>query len=163
VTRQEAIYLEDIVDDSVRAVRSVAEQGGVAIELGALVEARTRGDSDLLGRLLLNLLDNAIKFSEPGGTVDVAMSREDGCCVITVGDRGIGIPPEAKDQIFEPFFRADRTRSHAEAAATGGAGLGLAIARRIASLHDGRLELVESRPGRTVFRLTLPVEELPAQ
>jgi signal transduction histidine kinase len=125
------------------------------------VEAPARGDADLLGRLLLNLLDNAIKFSEPGGRVEVTMSRDDGRCAISVVDAGVGVPPEAAAQIFEPFFRVDRTRAGDEAAATGGAGLGLAIARRIANLHDGRLELVESRPGRTEFRLTLPIDPAP--
>jgi len=134
----------------------------VQVALGELVEAPFRGDPDLLGRLLLNLLDNAIKYSPEGGTVAVGMRRANGSCEIAVVDGGPGIPAEARERVFERFYRVDRSRSRAEQSATSGAGLGLAIARRIAEMHAGRLELAESRPGRTEFRLTLPVEENPA-
>lgn len=157
IVHKEPIYLEDLVHDAVRAVQSVAERRGVRIELGELVEAPFLGDADLLGRLLLNLLDNAIKFSPRGGTVSVAMRRDPGTVAISVLDPGPGVPAEARDQIFERWFRVDAARSRTERSATSGAGLGLSIARRIAEMHAGRLELVESRPGRTEFRLTLPV------
>ena len=107
--------------------------------------------------MLLNLLDNAIKHSPDGGTVEVGMTRHDDRCEITVVDAGPGIPPEAQERVFERFFRVDAARSRSATSATSGAGLGLAIARRIAEIHDGRLELVGSRPGRTVFRLLLPL------
>lgn len=158
VARREALYLEDVVHEVVRAVQGVAERRGVRLELGQLVEAPSRGDADLLGRLLLNLLDNAIKYSPEGGTVSVAMRRIDGQCEITVADEGPGIPAAAHDLIFERFFRVDSARSRSESSATSGAGLGLAIARRIAEMHGGQLQLTESRPGRTEFRLVLPVE-----
>jgi signal transduction histidine kinase len=158
VAQRVPLYLEDVVHDVVRAVQAVAEQRGVRIELGQLIEAPATGDPDLLGRLLLNLLDNAIKYSPEGEAVGVEMTRRDGCCAITVVDAGPGIPPAAHDRIFERFFRVDAARSRGESEATSGAGLGLAIARRVAEMHAGRLELVGSRPGRTEFRLTLPVE-----
>jgi two-component system OmpR family sensor kinase len=158
VEQREALYLEDLVHDAVRAMSSVAERREVRFELSGLVEAPFHGDPDLLGRLFLNLLDNAIKFSPRGGTVAVAMTRRDGHCEIAVADAGPGIPPDARERVFERFFRVDATRSRAENSATSGAGLGLAIARRIAEMHAGRLELAESRPGRTEFRLTLPVD-----
>ncbi len=157
VARREAIYLEDVVHEVVRGVQAVAEQRRVRIELGDLVEAPIHGDADLLGRLLLNLLDNAIKFSPEDGTVAVAMRRTAAECEVTVTDEGPGIPATAREQVFERFFRVDTARSRTESSATSGAGLGLAIARRIAEMHAGRLELQESRQGRTVFRLTLPV------
>ena len=157
VPHREVLYLEDLVHDAARSVRAVADQLGVRIALGSLVEAPFRGDADLLGRLLLNLLDNAIKHSPDGGTVEVGMTRQDDRCEITVVDAGPGIPPEAQERVFERFFRVDAARSRSAISATSGAGLGLAIARRIAEIHDGRLELVGSRPGRTVFRVTLPL------
>ncbi len=163
VTQREPLYLEDLVHDAARAVQSVADQRAVRIELLGLVEAPFEGDADLLGRLLLNLLDNAIKFSPEGGTVAVEMRRRGGQCEITVVDQGPGIPPEVRERVFERFFRVDAARSRSESSATSGAGLGLAIARRIAEMHAGRLELAESRPGRTEFRLTLPVEGREAQ
>jgi two-component system OmpR family sensor kinase len=159
VAHREGLYLEDLVHDAARAVHSVAEQRGVRIELGQLVEAASQGDADLLGRLLLNLLDNAIKYSPKGAAVAVEMRRRNAHCEIAVVDAGPGIPPEAHERVFERFFRVDAARSRSDQSATSGAGLGLAIARRIAELHAGRLELAESRPGRTEFRLTLPVEE----
>jgi heavy metal sensor kinase len=156
VARHEPLYLDEIVDDTVRGVRQVAERRDVRISIRHTIEAPLDGDADLLGRLLLNLLDNAIKHSPEGGTVDVGMSRTDGRYEIAVIDAGAGIPAEARDRVFERFFRVDAARSRGDATATGGAGLGLAIARRIAELHGGGLDLIDSRPGRTEFRLTLP-------
>ena len=158
VVHREQLYLEDVVDGAVRAVQAVAEQRGVRIELGRLIEAPSLGDADLLGRLLLNLLDNAIKYSPAGAAVAVEMARRDRDCEIRVVDAGPGIPATAREQIFERFFRVDTARSRGENTATSGAGLGLAIARRIAEMHAGRLELAASGPGRTEFLLTLPVD-----
>jgi heavy metal sensor kinase len=157
VVRTEDLYLDDIVLDAVRGIRPIADQRGVHVELHGMVEAPVHGDRDLLGRLLLNLLDNAVKFSPAGGAVDVDLSRDGGRCVVTVTDAGPGIPVDAQARIFERFFRVDAARSRVEASATSGAGLGLAIARRIADAHSGTLDLAESQPGRTTFRATLPV------
>jgi two-component system OmpR family sensor kinase len=158
VPRREPLYLEELVQEAARAVRSVATRHGVRIELGSLAEAPLRGDADLIGRSLLNLLDNAIKHSPRDGVVSVTLDTRADWHEVTVTDAGPGIPPDARDRIFERFFRVDAARSRAESSATSGAGLGLAIARRIAELHGGRLELGESQPGRTVFRLVLPLE-----
>lgn len=160
VARHEPLYLDEIVDDTVRGVRQVAERRDVRISIRQTIEAPLDGDADLLGRLLLNLLDNAIKHSPEGGTVDVGMSRVDGRYEIAVIDAGAGIPAEARDRVFERFFRVDAARSRGDGTPIGGAGLGLAIARRIAELHGGGLDLIDSRPGRTEFRLTLPTATL---
>jgi len=154
--RRESLYLEDLVVDTARSVRSVAEQRHVKIEVHGVVEAPFNGDADLLGRLVLNLLDNAIKHSSRGTSVDVELGQHNGYYEISVADSGPGIPTEAQQRIFERFFRADSARASIDATSTSGAGLGLAIARRVAELHGGRLDLVESRPGRTEFRITLP-------
>jgi two-component system OmpR family sensor kinase len=154
--RRESLYLEDLVHDVTRSVRSVAEQHGVKVALHGVVEAPFEGDADLLGRLLLNLLDNSIKYTPKGGSVDVELGRHENNYEISVADSGPGIPPEAQQRIFERFFRADSARPSMDGTSTSGAGLGLAIARRVAELHSGRLDLVESRPGRTEFRITLP-------
>ena len=156
VARREPVYLEELVDDATRAVRQLADARSIRVELGEVVEAPFEGDADLLGRLLLNLLDNAIKHSPDGGAVEVEMSRRDGHYEIGVIDQGQGIPAEARERIFERFVRLDAARARSEQSSTSGAGLGLAIARRIAEVHGGRLDLMESRPGRTEFRVTLP-------
>jgi two-component system, OmpR family, sensor kinase len=156
VMRRESLYLEDLVHDATRAVTSVAHQRGVAIDVREMTEAPFDGDADLLGRLLLNLLDNAIKYSPSGSTVDVALRRRNGHFEIRVGDAGPGIPVESQERVFERFYRVDTARSRAEASATSGAGLGLAIVRRIADVHAGQVSIAESRPGRTEFLVTLP-------
>ena len=160
LARRDEVYLDEVVLDATRAVRSVADRKQVAVDLRQVVEAPFLGDPDLLGRLLLNLLDNAIRYSPKGGIVEVALARRAGSYEITVVDSGPGIPPEAHERVFERFFRVDTARSRSESSVTSGAGLGLAIARRITEMHDGRLDLVEARPGRTVFRATLPAPAL---
>jgi len=84
------------------------------------------------------------------------MAQRNGRYEISVVDAGAGIPLDAQSRVFERFFRVDSVRSRTENGATSGAGLGLAIARRIAELHGGQLDLVESRLGRTEFRIALP-------
>jgi signal transduction histidine kinase len=161
-SRRDQIYLEEVVHDATHAVRMLADQFGVRVEVPAVVEAPFVGDADLLGRLLLNLLDNAIKHSPPGAAVSIALSRNAGGYEITVIDAGPGIPLSERERVFEQFVRldVDRTSRDADGAASSvardGAGLGLPIARRIAESHGGTLVLAESRPGRTEFRVTLP-------
>jgi two-component system, OmpR family, sensor kinase len=156
VMRRDGLYLEDLVHDATRGVRQIADRRAVRVELQHIEEAPFEGDADLLGRLLLNLLDNAIKYSPEGGTVAVAMSREGGQYRISITDAGPGIPADVQDRVFDRFFRVDAARSRSDVSDTSGAGLGLAIARRIAEMHGGRLDLTASRPGRTEFVLTLP-------
>ena len=160
VPRRDDIYLEEVVHDATSGVRLVADRRAVRVELGDVIEAPLRGDADLLGRVLLNLLDNAIKYSPEGGTVRVDMARRNGHYEVAVVDQGPGIPPESRERVFDRFYRVDVERSRNENSATSGAGLGLAIARRIAELHDGRLELVDASSGRTEFRLTLPAGDV---
>lgn len=163
VARHRDIYLDDVVHDTTRAVRPIAERRGVRVELHPVMDAPFHGDADLLGRLLLNLLDNAIKFSVGGGTVSVELSALADATPpryeIRVVDDGPGIAAEVQERVFERFFRGDPARARVEPTETSGAGLGLAIARRIAEAHGGTLQLVASRPGRTEFCLTLPMPE----
>jgi heavy metal sensor kinase len=159
-----SLYLDEIVADTVRAVRPLGESEGVQVEMSASEEVPMRGDPDLLGRLLLNLLDNAIRHSPAGSTVRVSLARDQELVSVSVVDSGPGIPPDARTQIFQRFFRLDAARARGSSTLTSGAGLGLAIGRRIAEMHGGRLELAWSEPGRTEFLLTLPLvrpEEAP--
>ncbi len=157
VVRREPLYLEELLHSTTRAVRSVAALRSVDVSLLRVVDAPITGDADLLGRLFLNLFDNAIKYSPEGGTVDVTMALDGDDCLISVVDAGPGMPPEARERVFERFFRVDDARSRTESSATSGAGLGLAIARRIAEMHDGSITIVDTRPGRTEFAVRLPV------
>ena len=103
----------------------------------------------------MNLMENAVKYSEPGGKVEVAVSKVAGTMTITVADNGIGIPPEAQERVFERFYRVDRGRARKN----GGTGLGLAIVKHICQLYGGSVTL-DSAPGRgSTFTVTLPGEE----
>jgi len=113
-------------------------------------EVVVRGDERLLDRIVTNLLDNAVKYTRPGGTVRIELSR-DGNAVLTVGDEGPGIRPEHVPRLFVRFFRGDPARRRDE-----GTGLGLAIAKAGAEAHGGRLEFLGNAPG-AVFRLMLPL------
>jgi signal transduction histidine kinase len=105
--------------------------------------------------MLLNLLDNAIKYTPEGGRVTVACHRNGQNYVVSITDTGKGIPAELQPRIFERFFRADQARSRAESDG-GGAGLGLAISRWIAEAHQGRLELTRSDFTGSTFTACLP-------
>ncbi len=152
-----ALYLDDLVRDAVRAVRPLADRKGVLIDLREVVQAPLVGDGDLLGRLVLNVLDNAIKHGPEGEAIEVRVSGRGDAYEVSIVDGGPGIPPDAAERVFERFFRLDTARSRQESTLTSGAGLGLPIARRIAEMHGGTLTLVSSRPGRTEFRLSIPI------
>ena len=151
-----SLYLDEVVRDTVRAVTPIAEERMVRVVLHGAVEVPMVGDAHLLGRLVLNLLDNAIKHSPEGGIIEVSMTLRGPTCELSVVDAGPGIPPEARDRVFERFFRVDVARSREGETLTSGAGLGLSICRRIAEMHHGTVELVGSRPGRTELRVSLP-------
>ncbi len=154
-TRRERVYVEELVDDAMRMVRPLGDARGVRVRLREAVEAPVDADADLLGRLLINLLDNAIKHSPEGGVVEVRMDRRDGLVDVGVIDQGRGIPEEDRERVFQRFVRL--SESDGGAPEQPGAGLGLAIARRIAEAHGGSLVVSDSAPGHTEFRLTLPV------
>src|SRR6267142_2056116 len=142
-------YLDELAGEVTRAVRTLVAERGLTLQLDAAAEMPFRGDENLLRRLLLNLVYNAIKYTPKGGTVTVSCKREAQHYIVTVSDTGRGIPAEAQPHIFERFYRADSARSREEddgAGLTSGAGLGLSIARWIAEAHDGTLDLLHSSP-----------------
>jgi signal transduction histidine kinase len=111
------------------------------------------GDRTRLKQVVVNLLDNAVKFTPPDGVVTLRVRSHAGSALVEVADTGIGIADEARPLVFERFFRADRGRSSAD----GGAGLGLAIVKSICTAHGGKVE-VESTLGKgSCFRVTLPL------
>jgi two-component system OmpR family sensor kinase len=158
--RRAPLYLEELVHDAAREVTQLGAARGVEVAVLALTQAPLTGDADLLGRVLLNLLDNAIRHAPGGSRVELEMEALAGSrCAVRVIDHGPGVPAEAQARIFDRFVRAEPAREAAVRSGSGGAGLGLSIARRIAEMHGGTLVLESSVPGRTVFRLTLPVDD----
>jgi len=157
------LYLDEVVADCAHSVRTLAAAKSIALEVESGGELLFSGDESLLSRMLLNLLDNAIKYTPGGGKVAVAVRATVAGAQITVTDSGPGIPREFQSRIFERFFRVDqaRTRAHSPpGGSAGGAGLGLSIAKWIAEAHGGALHLTRSDPGGTVFSVMLPAESV---
>ena len=152
VAEREPVDLSALAQRAVETLAAAAREKRVRLAIDEQPLPRIPGDADGLERLLVNLLDNAIKYNRPGGEVLLRLAPADGEVVIAVSDTGIGIPPEALGRIFERFYRVDKGRAREE----GGTGLGLAIVKHLAQSHGGHVE-VESRMGRgTTFRVFLP-------
>jgi two-component system phosphate regulon sensor histidine kinase PhoR len=150
---REPVSLDAVARHAVELLGPTAREKGVAIELKEEPVPQIQGDSGGLERLLLNLLDNAIKYNRPDGRITVRVGRCGGDALLEVSDTGIGIPPESIPRIFERFYRVDKGRAREE----GGTGLGLAIVKHIAQAHGGQVD-VESRIGRgSTFRVRLPL------
>jgi heavy metal sensor kinase len=148
------LYLDEVIADTTRVCSLLAEHRGIRLTARDMLEAPYRGDERLLRQMISNLLDNAIKFTPPGGTVDVYLHQVGDNYEIAVKDTGCGIPVELQPRVFERFFRADKARTNTNG--LGGAGLGLAISRSIAELHHGRLSLQRSGPDGSSFSISLP-------
>jgi len=138
---REAVYLDDQAADAVESIRALAQRAGVALEVGAFEEAPISGDPVLVRRLLLILLENAVKFTPAGGHVRLDVTVRDGQRAVVISDTGPGIDPADLPHVFERFYRGESARQGTE-----GAGLGLAIARWIADLHGARID-IQSSPG----------------
>lgn len=149
-------YLDELVEECSRNVRTLAAAKKIALCCHSDRELPIRADESLLRRMLLNLLDNAIKYTPDGGSVALRCQEENGLYRLTVEDTGPGIPADLQCRVFERFFRADKARSHGENQGSGGAGLGLAIASWIAGAHGGKLELTRSSPQGSLFTALLP-------
>jgi len=153
-----ATDLAAVVEELGETFGLVAQEKGVSLSLDVAAPLPVRGNPEWLAILVANLLDNAIKYTPPGGSVAVVGRSGEGRITVSVEDTGAGIAPEDLGRVFDRFYRADRSRSRE----TGGAGLGLSIAKHIAELHRGEIT-VTSRPGRgSRFELTLPERPGPA-
>jgi heavy metal sensor kinase len=152
--RHEALYLDEILEDLVRAARVIASTRGVRMTVRANEPAPFTGDEELIRRLIGNLVHNAIRHAPDGSSVDVELTARPDRYVIEVTDAGPGIPEEVRPHIFERFYRADTSRTRHTA--DGGAGLGLALARWIARVHGGDVVLTRSSDAGSTFRATLP-------
>jgi two-component system OmpR family sensor kinase len=150
-------YLDELAVDCVRATRTLAQAKNISLAAVAPHEMPVRADEDLLRRMILNLLDNAIKYTPEGGSVTVTCSAAPDGYDLSVTDSGPGIPVEMQSRIFERFFRVDRARSRT--GRDGGAGLGLSIARWIAEAHLGRLVLARSDATGSEFRAHIPTSD----
>src|SRR5574341_1673917 len=150
------VELDRLVEELAKQAEVLGRCRGVHVGIQSLEPLIVQGDDQRLRQLLLNLLDNAVKYSAPGGRVTLSLQQVTSSkpwAEIAVQDTGIGIPADTLPRIFERFYRVDQARSRE----AGGAGLGLCIAKTIAEAHGGRIE-VQSTPGAgSTFRLLLPL------
>ena len=152
---KEPLRLNEVVSECVRSAQVLATQRGLRLHLdGATSEVNFTGDDEMLKRMLLNLLDNAVKYTAPGGDVGVALSTQNGSARIVVTDSGIGIPAADQPRIFDRFYRVDKARSRA----LGGAGLGLSIAKWIVEAHGGTIAVQSIPTQGSEFIVDLPLK-----
>ncbi len=147
------VELEAITLDVLDVGARLAATTGVAVRLAGATSAVVLGNGLDLRRALLNLVENAVKYTPPGGKVELSLARVDGHAELRVEDTGPGIDPAHAERIFQPFVRLDSARTRED----GGAGLGLAIARSIVTSHGGTLS-VQTAPGAgSRFTIRLPL------
>lgn len=148
---KERIFLDDIAIDAAGAAQVVARQKDIEITVDKFEEAPIEGDSTLIRQLVMIVLDNAVKFTDPGGQVHVSVSMQEGTPTFSVDDTGIGIKQDELSRVFQRFFRGETARSRTE-----GAGLGLSIASWIAREHDATISLKSESGKGTRVVVTFP-------
>jgi signal transduction histidine kinase len=152
--QRERFDLGLVVETSVDTLKPLADERQVSLAVRHDdADLRIDGDRDQIKQLMVILLDNALRYTGRGGSVDVDVLRSDGSGIVRVSDTGIGIPQEAIGHVFDRFYRADEARNRD----SGGVGLGLAIARELVDDHGGKIAVV-SRPGEgSTFTVQLPL------
>ncbi|WP_422930796.1 sensor histidine kinase [Singulisphaera sp. PoT] len=148
------VRIDELVRMALAAAESAAFRSQIGIEAGELPGAIVEGDPTLLHQVFENLLDNAIKYSVPGGRVSVSGRLEAGSVEIAVADNGVGIPEEALGRVFDRFYRVDSSRSRR----TGGSGLGLSIVKAVVDRHGGSVSATSTRGAGSCFLVRLPVQ-----
>ena len=149
--RREPVTLADVVARAVDLYRDVAEAKGVALAADAPPDIVVVADRTRLEQVAANLIDNALKYTPPGGHVDVEVRRAAGAAMLRVRDTGAGIPPDELPRIFDRLFRGDTSRAER------GLGLGLSLVKAIVEAHGGTVDVV-SEPGQgSTFTVTLPL------
>jgi PAS domain S-box-containing protein len=153
--RRQHIELRSIVNDAVETSRPLIEQAGHTLRVELPVEpVIVHADATRLAQVLMNLLNNAAKYTERGGRIDLLAAVEGETLVIRVRDTGVGIPAQMLGRVFEMFAQEDRSLERSR----GGLGIGLSLARRLVAMHDGELEAHSDGPGHgSEFIVRLPV------
>jgi signal transduction histidine kinase len=146
----EEVYLDEIVNECVSSARVLANDRAVSVAARTPVDVQMQADQSLLRQMILNLVENAVRYTPAGGSVQVAVQADADRAEIAVSDTGPGIPDSDRERIFERFVRLDGNGS-------GGGGLGLPIARWVAQLHRGTLALESTGPGGSRFVAVLPL------
>ena len=146
VLNLDEIDLRDLIVDVYMNTRLLAEQKQIDFSLGDVSDTKLRGDELKLRRMLLNVVENGIKYTQQGGSVEISSAVDDGYVRVRVKDTGIGIAEEDIKYIFDRFYRADRSRKRES-----GSGLGLSISKWIAEAHKGGIEVTKQHAVREPF------------
>ncbi len=154
---QEPVALASLVEDVVPSLDPLAEEHGITLTLGELAPCTVEGDQTRLTQMLINLVDNAVKYTPAGGNVHVTVKATKEQAVITVTDTGVGISAEHLPHLFERFYRAEASRSRD----AGGTGLGLSIVQWIVQAHHGSIEATSTLGKGSTFTVTLPLAAVP--
>ena len=156
VARQarDQVDLAALAQGVVETMRLLAESKGLRLRIDDQGPVLVRGDEARLRQVFFNVIDNAIKYTPKGGTIEVSVEANTHAARVTVQDTGIGIPAEHLPRVFDRFYRVDKARSQDQ----GGTGLGLTIARSIVLAHGGKMELASTVGQGTTCAVTLPLE-----
>ena len=146
------VDIAEVAGEALRLIRPMAEQQSLTLSAD-VSSALIQGDPNRLRQVLLALLDNAIRYTPPGGTLRISACREGRSGVLRVEDTGIGIADEYKARVFDRFYCIDTVRTNT----SGGAGLGLSVAQQFVQLMKGRIEIADGREGGCMFILTFPL------
>lgn len=151
VQKSDQISLPALLEEILCDLEEVAQKNGVKM-VQHPSEGELVGNDALLYRAIYNVIENSIKYNHTGGRVSAQSNVEKGQIIVTISDSGRGIPAEDQKQVFDPFFRVDKSRSRQ----MGGCGLGLALTKAIIELHGGQIRIVSSSPKGTTIRIMLP-------
>lgn len=151
---KQTLHIKDIIDQVAEIFAPQGHVKGITLGVSVPKELPTvQGERDLIFQVVVNLVDNAIKYTPSGGKVDITAARDKDYITVSVHDTGPGIPLEDLPRVFERFYRVDKARTRD----AGGTGLGLAIAKHVIELHDGKISAENTGKG-SVFSFTLPLE-----
>lgn len=150
--RREQVALAPVVREVCEIWQPVAAERRIALAVRECADASVEGDPVALRRVLMNLVENAIKYNRDEGRVDLSLRAANGTATLEVADGGPGIPAEHLPHLFRRFYRVDKARSRE----TGGAGLGLAICKSFVEAHEGKIEVASEAGKGTTFTVTLP-------
>ena len=156
----EDVSLDSVVKTVVDDLESVAQNNKINMQVDvqpkAQSEAQTfivKGNTNLLYRALYNLVENAIRYNHKEGSVNITLETEDQECLVTIADTGVGIAPEQRELVFEPFYRVNKSRSRE----FGGAGIGLSLVKTILKRHGASITVSENTPQGSVFTIRIPL------
>ena len=160
----EDVSLDAVITTVVDDLESVAQNNMVNVQVNTQIDAHSetqseaqnltvKGNANLLYRAIYNLVENAIRYNHKEGSVNIAMETEGQECLVTIADTGVGIAPEQRELVFEPFYRVNKSRSRE----FGGAGIGLSLVKTILKRHGASITVSENDPQGSVFTIRIPL------